>query len=86
MAGRGLLLTGVLAAAVLGPFGTSGCGRSTGLSTAQVHTLQVLPGTFSFSDSTRQFLFMLSVQDGLSYSSSLNGLSGSGTNTLVILS
>jgi hypothetical protein len=58
----------------------------TGLSTAQVQTLQVLPGTFNFSDSTRQFQFMLSVQDGLSYDSSLTGLSGSGTNTLGILS
>jgi hypothetical protein len=57
-----------------------------GLSTSQVQTLQVLPGTYNFSDSTLQFSFTLTTTDGLTYPSSLAGQVSANGNTLVILS
>jgi hypothetical protein len=61
-------------------------GAFANLSTAQVQTLQVLPGTVLFSDSTLQFNVTLATTDQLSYPADVDTeVSGSGTNTLVIL-
>jgi hypothetical protein len=61
-------------------------GAYANLSTAQVQTLQVLPGTVAFSDSTLQFILTLSTTDQLSYPADVDTqVSGSGSNTLVVL-
>jgi hypothetical protein len=53
---------------------------------AIVQTLQVLPGTVLFSDETLQFNVTLLTADQLTYPASVDSdVSGSGTNTLVVL-
>jgi hypothetical protein len=77
----------VNATAISSMVSTFSVGPFTNLSTAQVQTLVVLPGTYGFSAGQLAFSFMLSTTDQLSYDPSLNGqVGGSGTNTLVILS
>jgi hypothetical protein len=61
-----------------------------GLSTAQVQTLHVLPGTFQLTAGSEQLVFSLTAQPdgsyGLSYDSSLDGmLTGRGTRRLTLL-
>ncbi len=75
------------ATAIIGTISSFSVEEFAGLSTAQVQSLQILPGTFDFSDSTLQFSFMISPADGVSYPSTVGSrVSGSGTNTLLILS
>jgi hypothetical protein len=75
------------ATAISSMVSTFSVGPFTNLSTSQVQTLAVLPGTYSFSAGQLAFGFTISTTDQLSYDPSLNGqISGSGTNTLVILS
>ena len=89
--GSTLVITGeplvINATAISGSVSTFVVWPYTDLSTAQVQTLQVLPGSYSFSDPALQFTFTLSTTDQISYPTSVdNEVSGSGTYTLVILS